>query len=153
MTTTRREFLIATVTGLGSAWLGVGCGDVFSKKKDDKEKDDKDPPDKKDRSEFPDTELDLADLVTSYFDGADLEDVRLIGRVYLQQFDSDDASVEDLSTIVAPIADLTDPEAAHALFDTRALEQFQAGDLFDVDGWQLAQSESRLCGLAYHLAG
>lgn len=148
MTTTRRQFLIASLSGIGASLLGVGCGDVFSQPS---EGDDREPVPKRGREQFPETELSLAELVDAYFRDADLANVKLVGETYLRRFDSDTEAVEDLSAGVELVASLQDRQEALTRWDRAAIENFEGDGTVPVAGWQLARTECRLCGLAYHL--
>jgi len=150
MTTTRREFLIATVSGLGAAALAPGCGLIDGESAPP-------PPDPPDRPEegreaFPETQLDLEEMLLAYFEGADETHVATVGEPYLERFGEDtDAAVEDLSEAVRVVEEAQMVDEAIARWNDAVRSDFEAGDVVDVAGWQLAPTESRLCGLVYYL--
>ncbi len=148
MTTTRREFLIASLSGIGASLLGVGCGDLFSKPRDDGGG----PPPKQDRDSLPETTLSLEQLVAGYFDGAETADVKLLGETYLRRFGDDvESANDDLSETVELVASIEQESEALTEWDRAVVEDFEATGIASIAGWQLARTESRLAGLAYYL--
>lgn len=147
MTTSRREFLITAVSGLGASLLAPACGGPM----DD---DEKPPGPDVDDSKLPETKLELQAVVDGYFEEADPMAVRRVGEAYLQRFGTDDeAALEDLSKPVEAIADVEDMTKALETLDARVIADFEAPELASVKGWQLARTEARMCGLAQQLAG
>lgn len=153
MTTTRRQFLIGAASSVATTLLvGSGCGPSDSEGMSKTKKQDKpEPPPDVDPTELPEAELGLDRILDIFFEDANMEGIRTIGKEYLRRFDGAEVAVETLSQTVEPIADLEEMEEATTTLDESITDDFAGLEVVDVGGWQLARTEGNLCGLAYYL--
>lgn len=138
MTTSRREFLATTLSGLGALLLGGGCGSDGSASFD---------PDLT-RGDLPATAVSLEDLLAGWFDGAEQDDVQAVGQAWMNSV-PDEAQLEGVfDPIVGLVSDVADTDGAGAAWDDAIASDFdlEAGVVV-LHGWQLAVTECALCAL------
>lgn len=145
MSQTRRQFLVGSISGLGAALLGVGCERCSSTRESF-------PLARLGRHRFPDTQIDLVDLLDHYFESASTANVRAIGYVYLEHLDADTpTTLEVLSHPVRQIEDADTVSHATTRLDEAIVADFNRHRFIDLEGWQLTETLCRLTGLGYHV--
>ncbi|MBM4320335.1 MAG: hypothetical protein FJ125_10325 [Deltaproteobacteria bacterium] len=95
-----------------------------------------------------------AELVDGYFAGVERERVLQLGRRWVQSFGEDTAALQgELSALLELTAGSPALADALARLDVALLADFDGLRLQQLEGWCLAPTELRLCGLTVAVAG
>lgn len=154
--TTRRQFMVMALSALGAALLEAGCGDAEGEVDPGPASNDVvDPgfepaePINDFEASLPPTALGLTALLSGWFEGADLEAIKAVGRAYVARFNADAASITtDLGPTVSEVAAFTHLNPALVAWQEAIGADFDAANLVVIAGWQLSPTEVRLCALA-----
>lgn len=136
----RRDFLVIAGQGMVALAVLPACNG------DDKDDDGRDAG--PDIGSDPDVH-DLAPVVEAYFGGADMGSVRAIGTAWIDRLAAGGQALQaEFDQLVELVGDWSTADEVVPRVEARVVDDFANLRISDLHGWQLAQTELRLCGLA-----